>query len=151
MSCPEEFYLMHVGRMTLTCGDGRKNKFWSKELHGMKHGGGKAQRMFQELFVGNMVHERPKGHGEGLCFREFCLSDWRASAIFVSRWIWFIKQLVSNTFSKWIFFCSYCICIKKANTLGFCCVFFLGGVLYFLEWFFNFIQVCSLYFNTIRV
>lgn len=87
VSCPEEFYLMHFGRMTLTCGDGRKNKFWSKELHGMKHGGGKAQRMFQELFVGNMVLERPKGHGESLCFREFWLLDWRACGIFMSRWI----------------------------------------------------------------
>ena len=65
---------MHFGSMILTCSGGRKNKIGSKELHGMKHGGGKAQRMFQELFVGNMVLERPKGHGEGLGFREFGLS-----------------------------------------------------------------------------
>ena len=25
------------------------------------------------------------------------------------------------------FFCSYCIYIKKANSVGFCCVYFLGG------------------------
>ena len=45
----------------------------------MKHGGGKAQRMFQELFVGNMVHERPKGHG-----------DKRVSSNLVILLLWFI-------------------------------------------------------------
>lgn len=33
---------MHFGRMILTCGVGRDNKFRPKELHRLKRGGGEA-------------------------------------------------------------------------------------------------------------